>query len=374
MSARPRKNTHAGLTDVGRIRSHNEDAILLEPPLYAVADGLGGHEAGEVASNTAIDALAGAAPRRPDAKALGRAVRAANRAVIQAAHDGLGREGMGTTLTAAVVEGGRIAVAHVADSRAYLLHDGALERITDDHSVVADMIRQGTLTEEQSRTHPNRSVITRALGTDSNMYPDTFEVDAEPGDRLLLCSDGLTGMLPDDEIAEILDTYRDPDVAVRMLVDRANEAGGHDNVSVVVVDIEGGRGTLPTPHVPRGWVSVLVWTFAFLAVLGVAGWGTYRYAHERAYLVDEEGVVVLYRGVPGEFAGYSLRWIEAETTIPVSALDIITAQRLEAGVPVENVDAAYDLIEQYRARIEPPAEEPSPEPEPGAETDDAGAP
>ena len=372
MSARPRKNAYAGLTDIGRVRTHNEDTILLEPPLFAVADGLGGHEAGEVASGTAIGTLAEAAPRRPDAKALGRAARTANRAVLQAARDGLGREGMGTTLTAAVVEGGRIAVAHVGDSRAYLLHGGTLERITEDHSVVADMIRQGSLTEEQSRTHPNRSVITRALGTDQNMYPDTFEVDAAPGDRLLLCSDGLTGMLTDDEIAEIIDTYRDPDVAVRMLVDRANEAGGHDNVSVVIVDIEGGRGGLAAPRAPRGWLSVLVWTFAFLAVLAIAGWGTYRYAHDQAYLVDEEGVVVLYRGVPGEFAGYSLRWLEAETTIPVSALDIVTAQRLESGVPVENVDAGYDLIEQYRARVEPPAEEPSSEPE--NETDDAGAP
>ncbi len=368
MSARPRKNTYAGLTDVGRVRTHNEDAILLEPPLFAVADGLGGHEAGEVASNTAIDALVTSAPRRPDAKALGRAVRTANRAVIQAAHDGLGRDGMGTTLTAAVVEGGRIAVAHVGDSRAYLLHGGTLERITEDHSVVADMIRQGTLTEEQSRTHPNRSVITRALGTDNNMYPDTFEVDAETGDRLLLCSDGLTGMLPDAEIAEILDTYRDPDVAVRMLVDRANEAGGHDNTSVVLVDIEAGRGGLAAPRAPRGWTSVLVWTFAFLAVLAIAGWGTYRYAQERAYLVDEGGVVVLYRGVPGEFAGVSLRWLEAETTITVSALDIVTAQRLANGVPVENVEAGFDLIEQYRARIDPPALEPSPEPEPSAGT------
>jgi len=368
VSAVSRKRWYAGLTDVGRVRTHNEDAVLLEPPLFAVADGLGGHEAGEVASSVALGALVEAAPRRPDAKALGRAVRAANRAVISAAREGLGRNGMGTTVTAALVEGTRIAIAHVGDSRAYLLHGDGLERLTEDHSLVADMIRSGTITEEQSRTHPNRSVITRALGTDPNMYPDTFEVEAGIGDRLLLCSDGLTGMLPDARIEEILDSYRDPEMAVRMLVDAANEAGGHDNISVAVVDIVTGQHRSPATERPgRGWLSALVWVFAVVAVLGIAVWGTYRYAYDRAYLVTEDQYVVIYRGIPGDFAGLRLRWLEAETTVTASALDPVTAQRLATGVPVESVDAAFELIELYRAHLETQGVDPNAGPPP-AET------
>jgi PPM family protein phosphatase len=352
VKARPGKHPYAGHTDVGRVRAHNEDSVLLEAPLFAVADGLGGHEAGEVASGVAIAALLDAAPAHADAKALGRAVRSANRAVIKAAREGRGREGMGTTLTAAIVEGTRIVVAHVGDSRAYLLHGDTLERVTGDHSMVADMIRQGTLSEEESRSHPNRSVITRALGTDPNMHADTFEVDAEPGDRLLICSDGLTGMLGDERIAEILGDYGDPEMAVRALIDAANEAGGHDNVSVIIVDIVGERASSASARSHRGWLAVLVWTLAAAAVIGIAVWGTYRYASERAYLVAEDGVVVVYRGLPGEFAGVSLRWRAEETTITVGLLDPVTAGRLNQGIQVEDLDAANALVEQYRALAE----------------------
>jgi serine/threonine protein phosphatase PrpC len=241
------KNSWAALTDIGRVRTHNEDSVLAQPPLYVVADGLGGHEAGEVASSVAVETLRDHAPRRPDAKALARAVKAANREVIRSAREGFGKQGMGTTMTAAIVEGTRIAIAHVGDSRAYLLHEGSLLRVSEDHSMVADMIRRGQLTEAEARYHPNRSVITRALGTDPNMLADTYELDASPGDRLLLCSDGLTSMLEDGMIAEILTEYRTPDTAAHMLVDSANDAGGHDNVSVIVIDIEGAgnpRGSL----------------------------------------------------------------------------------------------------------------------------------
>ncbi|MDZ4179441.1 MAG: Stp1/IreP family PP2C-type Ser/Thr phosphatase, partial [Coriobacteriia bacterium] len=296
----------AGLTDVGRVRTHNEDSVLLSPPLFAVADGLGGHEAGEVASEMAIEALVENSPRRPDAKALGRAIRTANKAVLDAARHGQGRSGMGTTLTAAIVEGSTIAIAHVGDSRAYLFHGDTLEQITDDHSMVADMVRQGTLTEDQSRVHPNRSIITRALGSDPNMFADTYEVDAEPGDRLLLCSDGLTSMLTDAEIGDVLRTHRDAGSAVRTLIDAANAAGGHDNITVIIVDIAGepGAATGPIPaRRARGWVGLLVWLLALTAVAVIAVSGVYRYAQARAYVIAEDNRVVLYRGLPGSFAG-----------------------------------------------------------------------
>jgi protein phosphatase len=357
----------AGLTDVGRVRTHNEDSLLLSPPLFAVADGLGGHEAGEVASEMAIEALVENSPRRPDAKALGRAIRSANKVVLEAARHGQGRSGMGTTLTAAIVEGTTIAVAHVGDSRAYLFHDDSLEQITDDHSMVADMVRQGTLTEDQSRVHPNRSIITRALGSDPNMFADTYEVDAEPGDRLLLCSDGLTSMLTDAEIADVLRGHRDAGSAVRTLIDAANAAGGHDNTTVVIVDIAGEAGAAAGP-IPesrsRGWVGLLVWLLALTAVAVIAVGGIYRYAQARAYVIAEENRVVLYRGLPGSFAGVELQWLEEETTVTPDALGPAIALRLADGIPVEDVAAGRALLARYRvdaARLAPDAPDSAPD-------------
>ncbi len=344
---------YAGLSDVGRVRTHNEDAVLLSPPLYAVADGLGGHQAGEIASTVAIEALMAAAPRRADAKSLGRAVRAANREVIEAAREGYGRSGMGTTLTAAIVEGTRISVAHVGDSRAYVFHDNVLEPITFDHSMVADMVRQGSLSESEARAHPQRSIITRALGSDPNMCADTFEVDAQPGDRLLLCSDGLTAMLDDTQIADILSSFRDPSSTVRALVDAANAAGGHDNISVVVVDIsEEAHGLAEGRRPGRGWVAGLVWAFAAFALVALALLGVYQYAQSRAYVVSEDGTVSLYRGMPDEIAGIRLSWLEEETTITARSLDPRTSARLAQGIQVDSVTAGYLLLDEYRQQAE----------------------
>lgn len=342
---------YAGLSDTGRVRTHNEDAVLLSPPLFAVADGLGGHQAGEIASTIAIETLMANSPARADAKSLGRAARSANREILQAAKEGYGREGMGTTLTAAIIEGGRIAVAHVGDSRAYLYHGGQLERITQDHSMVADLIRQGKLTEEESRVHPNRSIITRALGSDPNMYADTYDVDAEIGDKLLLCSDGLTGMLTDTQIAGILGSFRDPESTVHALVDAANAAGGHDNISVVLVDIAQEGEIEPPGRSARLWLSVAVWLFAAAALVFTAGWGVYRYAQSRAYLVSDEGTVSLYRGVQGTLVGMQLNWLEEETTITARALDPVTYARLEQGIQVDNLSAGRSLLAEYRSQI-----------------------
>lgn len=360
MSARAR-HTWAALTDVGLVRTHNEDSLLAQPPLFVVADGLGGHQAGEVASLIAVETLRDHAPRRPDAKGLARAVRAANREVMRAAREGHGRSGMGTTITAAIVEGTRIALAQVGDSRAYLLHDDVLERLTEDHSMVADLIRRGQLTEAESRFHPNRSVITRALGTDANMDADAYELEASPGDRLLLCSDGLTGMLEDPAIAEVLSTYPAPSAAARALVNAANAAGGQDNISVIVVDVAPERsshGAVPAAaarprikHWNLGWLSALTWLLLFALIVGGVGFASYRTAQSRAYLIAENGVVVVYRGVPGSFAGIQLSWRSEVTTIPVSALPAMTSERLEQGLEVEDLKTARTLVETYRAEV-----------------------
>ncbi len=379
MTARPKPN-FASLSDVGLSRSHNEDSVLAQPPLFVVADGLGGHEAGEVASSIAVETLRDHAPRHADSNALARAVRAANREVMRAAREGIGKSGMGTTITAAIVEGGRIALSQVGDSRAYLLHDGTLQRITQDHSMVADMIRRGQITESDARIHPNRSVITRALGTDVNMVADAYDIDATAGDRLLLCSDGLTGMLEDARIAEILGGYRDPDTTARALIDAANESGGHDNISVVVVDIDTtatpASGMRDSDRRLRGVVSVFLWVLALALIVGAIGYGTYLYAQRRAFLIAENGVVVVYRGVPGEIAGVSLKWRLVDTGVPIAALPPSAQQRLAQGEQVASVEEAVHLAASYREMLPPtganglmldglaPGVEPTPTPSP----------
>ena len=351
------KPSWAALSDIGRVRTHNEDSVLAQPPLFVVADGMGGHEAGEVASSIAIETIRDHAPRRPDAKALARAVKAANREVIRSAREGYGKQGMGTTMTAAIVEGTHIAIAHVGDSRAYLLRSGTLEQITDDHSMVADMIRRGQLSEAEARYHPNRSVITRALGTDPSVVADTYELTAGLGDRLMLCSDGLTGMLEDAMIAETLATYADPAAATRALVDAANDAGGHDNISVVVIDI-GGEGAVRGATVDpsgarrgRGWLALLGWLLLFALIVGGVVFSAYHVANSRAYLLAENGVVVIYQGVPGSFAGITLSTRAEQSSVAIADLDLALQSRLKLGLPMPSLQEAQQAVEGYRQTI-----------------------
>lgn len=344
---------YAARTDIGRVRTHNEDSVLAQPPLFVVADGLGGHEAGEVASSLAVETLRDHAPRHADTNALARAVKAANREVIRAAKEGIGRSGMGTTLTAAMVENGIIAIAHVGDSRAYLLHGGRLRRLTEDHSMVADMIRMGQLTEAESRVHPNRSVITRALGTDSSMEADTYRFEVEDGDRLLLCSDGLTGMLEDPKIEEILGAYRDPAVTAQALIAAANDAGGQDNISVVVVEIEtdADKPARKRGGVARAVFSIMAWLLALALVVGGIGYGVYRYSRSRAFVIAEDGVIAVYRGVPGEIAGVRLAWRVRRTDVPIDQLSTSAQRSLKSGVQTDSISEALVLVEEYRATL-----------------------
>jgi len=215
------------------------------------------------------------------------------------------------------------------------------------------MVRRVQLTESDARVHPNRSVITRALGTDANMVADAYDIDASAGDRLLLCSDGLTGMLEDARIGEILGAYRDPNVAASALLDAANESGGHDNISVVIIDIDttsaGASGTREGDRKVRGVVSVLLWLLAFVFVVAAISYGTYLYAQRRAFLTAENGVVVVYRGVPGEIAGFSLKWRLVDTDVPAASLSPSIQQRLAEGERVNSVEEAVNLAASYRA-------------------------
>jgi protein phosphatase len=239
-----------GLTDRGLCRETNEDAYLLEPEfgLFAVADGMGGHAAGEIAAQLATEALREAifragAHRDPE-ELLRAAVLEANRRICDSILEHRERRGMGTTLVAALVRGDRAVIAHVGDSRAYLYRHGRLRRLTTDHSWVLEQVRLGLLTEEAAARHPMRNIVTRALGTRTMEGPEIHSVELEPGDLLLLCSDGLNTMLSDPEIEEILrSSCHDPAEACRVLVASANERGGEDNTTVVLVQVQNRTGT-----------------------------------------------------------------------------------------------------------------------------------
>ncbi len=227
----------ATATHVGRVRAGNEDAVFPAGAgtgegsvLIGVADGMGGHVGGEVASRTAIDAASSA-----DGDVVER-VKAANGAVVARALEDTELVGMGTTLTLAEIDGASCEIAHVGDSRAYLYRDGELHQITTDHSLIAELLAAGRITEDDVATHPQRSVVTRALGMARTVRVDRFHEELRPGDRLLLCSDGLTTMIDDDAIAGVLAAEREPEAAAWALVEAANLAGGVDNITVAVVD------------------------------------------------------------------------------------------------------------------------------------------
>ena len=229
---------HAGDTSPGRRRIRNEDAFVRDPPLFAVADGMGGAQAGELASGLAADALRERSRGAATEERLAELLREANRRVYARASEDAAASGMGTTVTVALVEGDRVLFGHVGDSRAYLIRDGELSQITDDHSLVAELVRSGRLSPEEAEGHPQRSVITRALGTDSEVDVDTFSIEARPGDLFLICSDGLSSMVDDRTILEVAERYRENlDEAVRALLTAANIAGGEDNITVVLFEI-----------------------------------------------------------------------------------------------------------------------------------------
>lgn len=399
--------SYAARSDVGSVREHNEDSYLVKTPLFVVADGMGGHEAGEVASNIAVITMEAHAPKSTSPEALAAAVIKANEAVLRGAQDGTGKPGMGTTLTAAFVFEDEATIAQVGDSRAYLLHDGQLQRITRDHSLVADLIEQGRLTEAEARFHPQRSVITRALGSDPHMQPDLYTLHIEEGDRLLLCSDGLCSMISDEDIEEILLDNPAPAHACDALVEEAIIAGGLDNVTVIVIDPlgdppsekdeediveervvglpEDARADEEEPAAPaaaaapveaaptqaahaskskpkksgkggkhhkpkhRGRMAPFIWALAFILILAAAGFGFYAFAQNSYFIIAENGVVNVYRGLPGEFAGISVSWLESQAPdIDVSKLTPMVQSNLKNGISVNSLDEANEKISEFR--------------------------
>jgi protein phosphatase len=230
------------ITDPGRKRRRNEDAYVLAPPLFGIADGMGGAQAGEIASRIAA-AVVQDSPEGADGAGAERVVgliQEANRRVYERSSADEAVSGMGTTMTIALVEDPIVYIGHVGDSRAYLLRGDSLDQLTEDHSLVAELVRSGKLSPEEADAHPQRSVITRALGTDPDVDVDTFAIEARPGDIFMLCSDGLTSMVDDETIlAMVQQNRRDLERAAKTLVDAANKGGGEDNITIVLFEIAG---------------------------------------------------------------------------------------------------------------------------------------
>jgi serine/threonine protein phosphatase PrpC len=230
---------YAVASDTGRRRRRNEDNYVVTPPLFAVADGMGGAQAGEVASRLAASAVEGGDSNGPGGlERVDALIQEANRRIYDRASTDPTASGMGTTMTVALVEGMTVAIGHVGDSRAYLVRGDTMEQLTEDHSLVNELLKSGKLSEEEAQVHPQRSVITRAVGTDPDVDVDGFTIEAEEGDIFLICSDGLTDMVEDEEILELVAENRDDlDKAVKALVTAANRGGGEDNITAVAFQI-----------------------------------------------------------------------------------------------------------------------------------------
>ena len=356
--AKPQSRLEVGAdTSIGHLRTNNEDAYLLDSPLFAVADGMGGHAAGEIAARLAVDTLKAANSTRidlSDSEKLRDSVIQANREVSDAPGKGIGRTGMGTTLTAAVIDNDRLLIAHVGDSRAYLLHDDQLRRLTRDHSYVQELIDSGRISEEDARSHPRRGVITRVLGFEDQTQPDLYEVHLTMGDRIMLCSDGLHGMLEDSAIERIMVEESSAAQCAKALVRAANKAGGIDNTTVVIIDVTSiaqvnsrsiARFTGDLRQNVAGFVLALVILF------GGAATGVYLYAAKSAYLIAENGQVMLYRGLVGDVFGLKLQWPIEDTGIAVDELTPPLPDRLRQGIQLDSVEEAERLIEQYREQM-----------------------
>ena len=336
-------------SDVGLVRGHNEDSFLLRAPLFMVSDGMGGHAAGEVASSIAVETVGEQAPGTADDVLLGAAVESANMSVIEASEQGIGKPGMGCTATAVLIEGNRMAVAHVGDSRAYVLRQGTLVRITHDHSYVEELVDSGQITADEARTHPSRSIITRALGSDPDMYADHFSLEVNDGDRVILCSDGLSSMISDAEIESLAVSSATPQQAADNLVAAALTAGGSDNVTVVVVDVlNDGLADAARKRLLRRAAFVSGIIVAFLALSVLFGAALVR---SEWYLGVNGSTVGLYRGVNGEFLGIPLSELVGTSSVELSDLPTSVQDQLAQGIRVENEEAGREVIDSYHTQI-----------------------
>jgi protein phosphatase len=342
-------------SDIGRVRERNEDSILIDPPLFVVADGMGGHRGGQVASRVALETLEALAAEGRGT--LPDQVRGANRAVWDRSVEDERLAGMGTTLTAALIDGANALIAHVGDSRAYLLRAGVLRQLTADHTLVARMVKSGEITEAEADVHPHKNVLTRALGTDEQVEVDEDTIALLDGDRLLLCSDGLTGMVTEEQIQAILENSEQPQQAADRLVKAANRAGGIDNISVVVLEAigegeeasarTGRRVTAPSPSTVRRWglragLTLLV---TLVALVGIRWW-----VDRQWYVGPSDGNVAIFQGIPLTVLGYDLgHAVEVHEDLLAKDVRVLESyDGFDAGIPVADRQDGATLIAQMR--------------------------
>lgn len=372
-------------TDVGRVRDMNQDAYLVSDPLFGIADGMGGHAAGDVAAETAVSTVKEmfeqAPPDRPND--LARYLREANARVYRKASEEPGLQGMGTTFTLIHVVGEQAHLGHVGDSRAYLYREGRLEQITKDHTLVQRMVDEGRIRPEEAPHHPQRNVISRALGIDDNIEVDISTLDLRDGDRLLICSDGLTSMLSDEQIATILGGGGEVEALADRLVGAANEAGGEDNITVVLLDVTNeGEGSLapasesedeatPPPPPPaddalvadpdddeddgspgraRKWIVALV----VLIILGAGAFVAARMTLANSWFVGttETGTVAIFKGIPEDIVGLSFRDVHEESDLQADDLPSFLRSDVDEGIKVESLEEAQETIEDLKQRSE----------------------
>ena len=369
-------------TDTGRQRHANEDSYFARSPVFAVADGMGGAQAGEVASRIAAGAFEqGMEDEAPAESQLEGIAQDANREIHELAQRDSSRAGMGTTLTAALLRDGELALSHVGDSRAYVLRDGELKRLTKDHSLVEELRRQGRLTDEEAEEHPQRSIITRALGPEPSVNVDTMTFPAKSGDVFLLCSDGLTTMVSDEEIAEILGEAKTLRAGVNKLIDAANAKGGRDNITAVAFRVaeegeepeEGatlisrtaeqagmtservrragdrlrGQGPVPLPHRRRRGIKIA----AIVALVAFVAFGAWRLTQQVYFLgTDEDGRVALYRGLPYDLP-FGIELYSEQLSIGVQAASLSTERRqVVTEHKLRSEDDATDIVDDIEQR------------------------
>jgi PPM family protein phosphatase len=371
-------------TDIGRVRERNEDSYLVEPPLYAVADGMGGARGGAVASSLALDTVEELF--RGGKASLADTIRSANRAVFERSISDRKVSGMGTTLTATTVDEHGAHLGHVGDSRAYLLRAGALRQLTDDHTLVNRMVKAGEITPQEAGTHPHRNVLTRSIGTEPEVVVDENDVPLIDGDRLLLCSDGLTGMVTEPQIQAILETTPDPQESADRLIKAANRAGGIDNITVVILDIHEDdddalgvdpgkgaevsrsadpeeqsraaastaivgtqRGRRPSAATIKKWIiRAGVVVIAALAVF----FAVRIYLDRQWYVGESNGYVAVFQGIPATIGGLHLSHVELETDIPVA--DVARLPQYPAladGITANDREEALGIVEQIRTDL-----------------------
>ena len=376
-------------TDTGRQRNANEDALFVRAPIFVVADGMGGAQAGEVASKAAAEAFDVDLPDEAPERVLRETIATANRQIHDLARTDPSRAGMGTTITAAIVnaQSEEVGIGHVGDSRAYRLRGAKLERLTRDHSLVEEMRRKGQLTEEQAEDHPQRSIITRALGPEPEVEVDVQTVPAAPGDVFLLCSDGLTTMLDDERIARLLSGATSLEAAVRALIDEANRAGGRDNITALAFRLDDADAPAPAQEgatligstaeeagltateVRRRAAAAaarerrdalaaksggkrgrtLVKALAALALVAALAFGAW-YGNRQVWFLgtDEAGRVALYRGLPYELP-FGVELYEERYASPIQT-EALPPRRREAvaGHDLRSRSDAVSLVEDIQ--------------------------